>query len=213
MMNLAINYRRNVLLNNKKKISLLSNTLYPKQLGFTLIELLVTITIIAILAAIGFPSYRYVVVSNRIEKNTHALRDSIALARSNALKTGLPTIVCPANDTGTQCSDTSDWSGGWLVSAATSGCNLNGINNTPIQKINSSSSYQIVTNFNPDSGSSNWLCFNRLGVAPTGHKGHFIFYITADSEIYKRCVIIAETGHTKTLRYNQTDSASGITCH
>jgi len=81
--------------------------------GFTLVELMVTVAIIAILAAIAFPSFEATMRSNRVATTTNELIASFALARSEALRSPGGARVCSSTD-GTTCTGT-DWSNGWIV--------------------------------------------------------------------------------------------------
>ncbi len=78
--------------------------------GFTIIELMVTLAVAAILVALAAPSFRDMVANNRLSGSATELLGSLNLARGEAIKrNGLVTV--------TATSGTTDWSGGWTVSA------------------------------------------------------------------------------------------------
>lgn len=81
--------------------------------GFTLLELLITVAVLAIVLAIGVPSFADMIRNNRLASESNELVTSITLARSEALKRGIPVSVCPRS--GATCADSTDWSNGWLV--------------------------------------------------------------------------------------------------
>ena len=78
--------------------------------GFTLIELLVVMALIAILAAIGVPSYQNLVTSNRISAEINGLVTHLQYARSVAVKEGRNVTVTSNNG--------NNWEGGWVVADA-----------------------------------------------------------------------------------------------
>ena len=87
----------------------------PKQSGVTLVELLAVISMVAILMAIGVPSYRYVTVSNRVSGEINSLLGDLQYARYEAVKEGLPVTVCPAGATASTCAGGTAWGSGWIV--------------------------------------------------------------------------------------------------
>lgn len=82
--------------------------------GFTLIELLVTISVVAILLALALPSFEATFRSNRVTTATNELLASLALARTEALKSARGGGVCASAD-GEDCNDPQDWNAGWIV--------------------------------------------------------------------------------------------------
>lgn len=82
--------------------------------GFTIIELLVTMSIVAVLMAIGVPSFRYVTNSNRIASEINGLLGDLQFARSEAIKDGRTVTVCVSAN-GTSCSNATSWHSGWIV--------------------------------------------------------------------------------------------------
>ena len=78
-------------------------------------ELLTVIVIVAILMAIGVPSYRNVTTSNRVATEADALLRDLQYARSEAVRQGQPVTVC-ISKTGAACDSAStSWQEGWMV--------------------------------------------------------------------------------------------------
>ena len=86
------------------------------QQGFTLVELVVTVALVAVLATLAFPDYSEFVRQWRRDSATRALTTSLQLARSEAIKSSRPLVVCPSTDE-TSCADSTEWNGGWIVFA------------------------------------------------------------------------------------------------
>lgn len=83
------------------------------NLGFTLTELLVTITIVGILTAIAAPSMSSFLLRNQVTTQINDLMGDVGLARSEAVKRGIPVAICASTDQ-TSC-NLSNWASGWLV--------------------------------------------------------------------------------------------------
>lgn len=85
---------------------------HSRALGFTLVELMVTIAIVGILLAIGLPSFQGSMRSNRVATTTNEMLASISLARTEAIRSTRPSVLCASGD-GSVCG--LDWNQGWIV--------------------------------------------------------------------------------------------------
>jgi type IV fimbrial biogenesis protein FimT len=87
--------------------------------GFTLVEMMIVVSIIALLLAIGVPSFRYVTTSNRASTEINGLVGDLQFARSEAIREGQQINVC-ATTNGTSCVGSgTTWHTGWLVMQGT----------------------------------------------------------------------------------------------
>ena len=149
-----------------------------KQSGFTLIELIVTMTILAILLAIGVPSYQSITTSMRMSGEIDSLMGDLKFARSEAVKRGLNVSACPT--AGTPCGSTgTNWSSGWIIYDPAS---ANTLRITP-----SLTSGDTLT-WTPSSGGAN------PSVTPTGYfstPGEMILDDAAGDISQRRCIFIA----------------------
>ena len=94
--------------------------------GFSLVELMVVITIVAVLLALGVPSYRYVTNSNRVSSEVNALLGDLQFARSEAIKEGATVTVCPTANFDFAAAPicnagagSTEWDKGWIVTSPT----------------------------------------------------------------------------------------------
>ncbi|SFQ04188.1 type IV fimbrial biogenesis protein FimT [Variovorax sp. 770b2] len=74
--------------------------------GFTLTELLTVITIVAVLAAVAVPSFRSLLLNQRLASAASAMVSALNLARSEAIKRSSRVSVLPAR---------AAWGTGWDV--------------------------------------------------------------------------------------------------
>lgn len=72
--------------------------------GFTIVELMITIAVAAILLMIAVPSFRHLILSNRLTTSANALVDAINTARMDAIKLNATTQFC-GNTTTTNTGD------------------------------------------------------------------------------------------------------------
>ncbi|MEM7763786.1 MAG: GspH/FimT family pseudopilin [Pseudomonadota bacterium] len=82
--------------------------------GFTLFELMLAIAVIAVIAGFAVPSFVDIVRSNRIVTDNNEIVSALALARSEAIKSGVRTTMCRSADQAT-CAGSGGWEQGWIV--------------------------------------------------------------------------------------------------
>ena len=86
--------------------------------GFTLIELMITIAVLAILLAVGMPSFQSVITSNRMTSQTNNFLAELALARSESIKRGIRVSICSSADITVatpSCANSPTWGTGWII--------------------------------------------------------------------------------------------------
>lgn len=88
---------------------------HPRRIsGLTLIELLVTVSVLAVLLAVGIPSFASLTQRWRVDATIESLVADIRLARSTATRTSRVVVMCARAVDG-NCSAGNDWSTGWVV--------------------------------------------------------------------------------------------------
>jgi type IV fimbrial biogenesis protein FimT len=88
-----------------------------RQTGVTLIELLVTISIAAILLAIAVPGFQDFFRRNRVDSAASDLMAALNLARSEAIRRGVPVSLCKSGNGTTCVQGGNNWEQGWIVFA------------------------------------------------------------------------------------------------
>jgi type IV fimbrial biogenesis protein FimT len=89
--------------------------------GFTMVELMVTISISAILVTFGVPMMSNLVEGNTISGHVNNFVGTVNLARSEAIKRGIPIVICrsdnPDVDAPTCAASGTGWESGWIAFA------------------------------------------------------------------------------------------------
>ena len=85
------------------------------QGGFSLLETLIVIAIVAILLALGVPSFKYVTQSNRATSEINGMLGALQLARAEAIKEGQTVSICPSLGGATCDGGVTDWEKGWII--------------------------------------------------------------------------------------------------
>jgi type IV fimbrial biogenesis protein FimT len=90
-----------------------------RQHGFTIIELMFAMALLAILLAIGIPSFSGLIASTKLTNATNTLIGHLQYARAEAVKRGRGRVaVGPYDDrTPPDWKATQSWSGGFMVAA------------------------------------------------------------------------------------------------
>lgn len=85
-----------------------------RQGGATLVEVAVTVSVLAILAAIGLPAMSALLDSQRTAGTLSSLVTHMQLARTAAVRHRQPVVLCPTTDA-VRCATGGDWSTGWML--------------------------------------------------------------------------------------------------
>lgn len=178
--------------------------------GITLFEMIVVMGIVAILLAIGIPSFMYVTTSNRIASEVNGLLGDLQFARAEAIKEGQTVTVCVSSN-GTSCSTgTTAWNDGWIVF---SDVNNDATVDTGDIVLHIQAPFTSTDTFNASNSISS-ISFNREGFAsgPTGFANGTLItlHATPTSNGSTRCLAVTMIGLATTLTYNQTSNA--FTC-
>lgn len=93
--------------------------LSPRQSGgFTLIEALMVVVIVAVLTAVGVPTFKDFTISRALRAQVDDIAGTVRLARSEALKRGVAVTICQSNipeAAAPVCNNANDWMTGWVV--------------------------------------------------------------------------------------------------
>ena len=81
--------------------------------GMTLIELMITISLLAIVIAIGLPSFTGAINGSRLSSAANELSSALQVARAEAVRRNRSVVLCRSDDQLT-CSTGAQWIG-WLV--------------------------------------------------------------------------------------------------
>ncbi|HEY3658680.1 MAG TPA: GspH/FimT family pseudopilin [Steroidobacteraceae bacterium] len=176
------------------------------NVGFTLLELVTVMLIVAIVAAIGLPSFKYVTNSNRMAMEINGLLGDMQFARSEAIKEGLPVTVC-ASTNAADCdagAGNDQWHSGWMIFLDTNG---NGVRDTGESVIRIQPAFTSTDTFIADTTFPS-VVFNRLGYAATGSATDVTIKLhsTPTNSSWTRCLRITPVG------MMNTEKASVLNC-
>lgn len=141
-----------------------------RQRGFSLIELMVTVAVVAIVVAIGLPSFQGSLRSNRVATASNELAASLALARSEALRSPGGAGICGTTD-GTTCS--ADWGVGWIVWTDIDGNGTPGTGDRILRHVEVRPNLELSMSA-AVSGEDESIRFDRLGRRIGGDRGFLV---------------------------------------
>jgi type IV fimbrial biogenesis protein FimT len=176
--------------------------------GYTLIELLMTMSVAAIVAMIGVPSFRYVTNSNRIAGEINGLVGDLQLARAEAIKEGRNVTVC-VSTSGTGCvANATTWESGWMVF---SDPNNNGTPDAGETILRVQSTFTGLDTFRASNNISA-ITFNREGYAAGIATGTLItLHDSTGTTAWTRCLSINLNGMMTSMKHGET--VNGVTCN
>jgi type IV fimbrial biogenesis protein FimT len=162
--------------------------------GFGLMELVIVMLIVAVLAGIGIPSYKYVTTSNRMAGEINGLLGDLQFARSEAIKEGLQVTVCSSPSPQTACGN-SHWQNGWIVFLDSNGNGIVDAGETIVRaQPDFSASGDTLEPANNVTFQA--VTFNREGYATTGNPNTVTLLLhdsTANTQ-WTRCLSITPVG-------------------
>jgi type IV fimbrial biogenesis protein FimT len=135
-----------------------------RNAGYNLMEVMMVTALVAVLATIAVPSFKYVTTSNRIAGEVNGLLGDMQFARSEAVKEGQSVTVCISTN-GATCAGGAggNWALGWIVFLDTNGDKQVQAGEAVVRIQPAFSGTDTFT----APGTFNALTFNRLGYAPT----------------------------------------------
>jgi type IV fimbrial biogenesis protein FimT len=171
---------------------------------------MVVVAIVAILMAIGVPSYRYITNSYRMSAEVNGLLGDLQYARSEAIKEGQTVTAC-VSTTGTTCAGGANinWASGWIVFSDPNGNAAVDAGET-VLRVQGAFAGQVPDTFNATNNVTA-ITYNREGFARTA-AGFVATTITLQDStangIWTRCLVIAPA----TPLTTQTHQMSPGTC-
>lgn len=174
------------------------------RLGFTIVELVVTLTVLGILTAIAVPQFTEFLRNSRRAATINELVGSLSLARSEAVRRGLPVVMCKAvDDTACRTGAGDTWQAGWLVFVNTDADSPPVLDaGETVLKVRTvpASGYQL----RPSVGVSNFIAFGADGSA--GQAGSFT-YCDSRGTPRARAIVVGEVGR---VRLSRDTNADGV---
>jgi type IV fimbrial biogenesis protein FimT len=173
--------------------------------GVTLVEMMVVCAVVAILLAVGVPSFRYVTTANRVASEINGLLGDLQFARAEAIREGLTISVCATNDQSTCLTTGSAWQTGWLVFTDPGSAGIIG------QVLRFQRSFTGSDTLAIDNGIQ-YLSFNRDGFMMNATAGvTFTLHDSTSNSQYTRCLSATIVGALSTQRSGNT-TAEGNPC-
>jgi len=152
----------------------------PRRLaGFTMIELLVAMVIVGILASLAAPSFKDMMLDQRIKSASFDIIAALTLARSEAIKQNGNVTLTPASGSG-------EWAGGWTVTGPDAAV------------IGAQGTYASITITGPAS-----IVYNRTGRSTSATIVTLqVATSVPSSTVSPRCLSVGVTGQPKSVKGN-----------
>jgi type IV fimbrial biogenesis protein FimT len=168
-----------------------------RQTGFSIMELMIVVAIVAILFAIGIPSFRYVTNANRASAEVNGLLGDLMYARAEAVRQGTAVVVCTSAD-GQSCANVLTWAGGWIVCVANGAGTCD--NTTAVLRVQ-----RLFTSTDSLNSNVSAIGFSRVGFA-TGLPGvaTLTLHDKTNNSTWTRCLSVTVVGQLNVTNHVST---------
>ncbi|KGM55964.1 hypothetical protein N800_10035 [Lysobacter daejeonensis GH1-9] len=103
--------------------------------GFTLVEAMASMAVLVVVAGVAIPSWRAARASAHAGRARTEMLETIMVAVRHSSLAGAEVVLChPANETVGECSNTTNWSGGWALFADLNGNRLRDANEPVVHR-------------------------------------------------------------------------------
>ncbi len=162
--------------------------------GFTIVELMIVVAVVAVLAAIGLPSMRDLLKTNRMKTVSLDLYSSLTLARSEAIKRNSGSVSMIAAAGG--------WQNGWSVTCVDVAGSCGGADVLLL------SQEAVESDIALSGPAANIVTYGRDGRLTTA-AASFRITIPATASIAMRCVDVSVSGRPNTRVDTNSTAADG----
>lgn len=168
--------------------------IFRPLLGFTLVELLTVLAIAAIFTAMALPSFQGIGERNRVAADVNKLVRALNLARSEAIKRRVRTILCKSSNPEASLPTCSgSWTQGWILFADTDDDKQFG-NNEPLLAVHNGLKSGNTLKLNAFI-SNDYLQYLPSGT--TNQNGTFTICGGSKDKYYARGIIISRSGRVR----------------
>jgi type IV fimbrial biogenesis protein FimT len=85
----------------------------PSNHGFSLVETFIGLALVALLLGFAVPAWKTQIIAKEVETASGHLFRDLQLARVEAIRRGVPVVLCPSED-GASCLWGGEWHKGWI---------------------------------------------------------------------------------------------------
>jgi type IV fimbrial biogenesis protein FimT len=188
--------------------------MHPKRRnsGFTIIELMVALVVLGIVIALGVPSLRDFLVSNRLTGDINSFVGLVNYARSEAITRNQRVIICPKSNTAITCQNSQLWNEFELqVFVDVDGNSARGAGDTLLKTIPAIDVAGAQTQFVCSTSGCNKLIFNAMGFSQSAVRLDIHTVKAGDTAYefkYGRSLCVSKPGRVRVIPYSASACSS-----